>query len=339
MVEQNCPICNKNAIVGERDCYKINCSRCGEYLISRVAYSDLVDDPKTNFGIDSIEKRSVISHVLSKNNNRIKLTSDLIDEILKNNSLPNVVEQANNLILYLGEKLNSPSNKLIVEISTGIIELEKSINLYSNIGLNILTAIADFNYIRKYLIDNYIISREDTTLAPKVYGLQLTFLGWQKYEELRHSVENSKKAFLAMEFYSEEKEQKGIDYYFQKKIYPDFLKKSVEDTGYKLENPLLDPKSGNIHARLEVEIRNSRFVIAELSHHNNGAYWEAGFARGLGKPVIYMYNKEIGGTEKPHFDVGSDHIIFWEKDKPEEAAQKLKDCIRATLFGEAKMED
>lgn len=59
--------------------------------------------------------------------------------------------------------------------------------------------------------------------------------------------------------------------------------------------------AGNIQARLEVEIRKARFVVAELSHHNNGAYWEAGFARGLGKPVIYMYNKEVGKTERPTF--------------------------------------
>ena len=90
---------------------------------------------------------------------------------------------------------------------------------------------------------------------------------------------------------------------------------------------------------MEVEIRTARFVVAELSHHKNGAYWEAGFARALGKPVIYMYNKSIGKSEKPHFDVGSDHIIFWEKDNPQKAAEDLKAFIRATLFGEAKMID
>jgi nucleoside 2-deoxyribosyltransferase len=81
-------------------------------------------------------------------------------------------------------------------------------------------------------------------------------------------------------------------------------------------------------------------VIAELSHHNNGAYWEAGFARGLGKPVIYMYNKRVGNSDRPpHFDVGSDLYIAWEEDKPEKAADDLKGVIRATLFAEAVMED
>jgi hypothetical protein len=71
-----------------------------------------------------------------------------------------------------------------------------------------------------------------------------------------------------------------------------------------------------------------------------GAYWEASFARGLGKRVIYMYNKVIGGSGRPpHFDVGSDLYIAWEEDKPEKAADDLKGVIRATLFAEALMED
>jgi hypothetical protein len=100
-----------------------------------------------------------------------------------------------------------------------------------------------------------------------------------------------------------------------------------------------EPMAGNLHARLEVEIRAARFVVAELSHHNNGAYWEAGFAKGLGKPVIYMYNKTLGKSGRPHFDVGSDLYIAWEEDKPEKAADELKAVIRATLFEEAVMED
>ena len=39
-------------------------------------------------------------------------------------------------------------------------------------------------------------------------------------------------------------------------------------------------------------IRDAKFVIADLTHDNNGAYWEAGYAEGLGKPVIYICEKE-----------------------------------------------
>jgi hypothetical protein len=52
-----------------------------------------------------------------------------------------------------------------------------------------------------------------------------------------------------------------------------------------------------------------------------------------------MYNRAIGGSETPHFDVGSDHYILWEQDKPQKAADDLKAVIRATLFDEAVLED
>jgi nucleoside 2-deoxyribosyltransferase len=129
-------------------------------------------------------------------------------------------------------------------------------------------------------------------------------------------------------------------YFFQTTLLDQYLVPAVKQTGYDLANALrTEPMAGNLHARLEVEIRAARFVIAELSHHNNGAYWEAGFARGLGKPVIYMYNKVVGNSDRPHFDVVSDHYIAWEEDKPEKAADELKGVIRATLFAEALMED
>jgi hypothetical protein len=52
-----------------------------------------------------------------------------------------------------------------------------------------------------------------------------------------------------------------------------------------------------------------------------------------------MYNKVIGKSDRPHFDVRSDLYVPWEQDKPEKAADELKAVIRATLFGEAVMED
>jgi hypothetical protein len=168
-----------------------------------------------------------------------------------------------------------------------------------------------------------------------ISNVSLTLQGWSKYDAL-HKSTNGKSAFVAMKFQAAD----GENYYIQEVLLPKFLVDAVKQTDFVLGNPLSDnPQAGNLHARLEAEIKNARFVVAELSHSNNGAYWEAGFAKGLGKPVIYMYSKRIGGQEKPHFDVGSDQIIFWDEEKPEQAAQSLKDIIRNTLFGEAKQND
>jgi hypothetical protein len=224
-------------------------------------------------------------------------------------------------------------------------ETHKVRDLGGHLGLKINYEWPDLDFIITSLEEQGVIdvNRPNTISGSSVRGralpesLSLTFLGWQKYSELQRSIKDSRKAFVAMEFPDPNKKEKN--YFFQDILLEKYLVPAAKQAGYEIGNPLAkDPKAGNLHARLEVEIRASRFIIAELSHHNNGAYWEAGFARGLGIPVIYMFNRKIGGG-KPHFDVGSDLIVFWEEDKPDEAAQALKAVIRATLYEEAILVD
>jgi nucleoside 2-deoxyribosyltransferase len=303
--------------------------------------------------------RSIISHVLQKRNDKqAPITCEILVSILKDNSLPTPAEQANNLIIFLGEHLSSPGAVFTWgtsiwrsrEYGTTIFIDEPDMYIYAILGIKtgkdewndfhfIITALEEQKILRvnKNVVALRTSAVEEGTRASS-FKVSLTFVGWQKYEELRRSVKDSRKAFVAMDFANPEKREKN--YFFQETLLDKYLVPAVKQTGYALANSLRsEPTAGNIHARMEVEIRAARFVIAELSHHNNGAYWEAGFARGLGKPVIYMYNRTIGSWPIPHFDVGSDHIIFWEQDKPEKAAEELKAVIRATLFGEAITED
>lgn len=269
-----------------------------------------------------------------------ELICDILAGILKNNSLPTPVEQANNFITFLGQRLSSPGDTY-----EAFAQQTSQANIYGLLGLKTGTEDAerkDFQFIITALDEQKILKVQyesgQTSGGRKIpLYTSLTMDGWQKYEELQRSVKDSRKAFVAMEFPNPEKSK---DYFFQDELLDNYLVPAVKKTGYDLANALRsEPMAGNLHARLEVEIRAARFVVAELSHHNNGAYWEAGFARGLRKPVIYMYNKLIGESDRPHFDVGSDLHIPWEEDKPEKAGDELKAVIRATLFGEAVMED
>ena len=81
---------------------------------------------------------------------------------------------------------------------------------------------------------------------------------------------------------------------------------------------------------LRVEIQSSRFLIADLSHRNAGAYWEAGYAEGLGKPVIFTCS-EAKFAEASHFDTNHHFHVLWDETNPEAATKKLKASIRATI--------
>ena len=338
----NCCICEEQSVTCPPSYPSGNpqysCPRCGEYVIGFRAGAQFTDacrqaneirsDAALVYATIPIVKsiyekggaavaRSIVSHVLrkSKTTPPIHLTADDLQSILANNSLPTPAEQANNLIRFLAEKQQSYSHAFEIKQSHK--------EIHAIVGLLIGS---DLRFICDALYEQKILTPPSN--ATSLYEvLRLSFAGWQKHEELKRSVVNSRKAFMAMAFSPAQ--------YF-KELLRDYLKPAAKQTEYDLDNPLLiDPKAGNIHARMEAEIRTSRFVVAEITDGNDGAYWEAGFAKGLGKPVIYTCKKDV----KPHFDVGADYIIFWEEDKPEEAAAQLKAVIRATLFGEAKMMD
>jgi hypothetical protein len=83
-----------------------------------------------------------------------------------------------------------------------------------------------------------------------------------------------------------------------------------------------------------VEIRRSK-LFSELTGGNQGAYWEAGFAEGLSRPVIYTCEKKTD----IHFDTNHCQTVFWEEDKLDEAMDELKATIRNAFPGETKEED
>lgn len=79
--------------------------------------------------------------------------------------------------------------------------------------------------------------------------------------------------------------------------------------------------------------------MSDLTNNNIGAYWEAGYAEGLGKPVIYLCEKSQFNEFKTHFDTNHHTTVVWDENDMDAAVKNLKDTIRATLPLEAKMTD
>ncbi len=80
-------------------------------------------------------------------------------------------------------------------------------------------------------------------------------------------------------------------------------------------------------------------LLLHLTHGNQGAYWEAGFAHGLGKPVIYTCEaSRFDGTNR-HFDTNHHVTIKWKLDDLAAAETELTAKIRNTLPADARMTD
>jgi len=75
------------------------------------------------------------------------------------------------------------------------------------------------------------------------------------------------------------------------------------------------------------EIRRSPFLVADYTGQRGGVYYEAGFAAGLGIPVILTCRKD--DLKNIHFDVRQYNCIHWET--PSELARRLQVRIEAVI--------
>ena len=112
-------------------------------------------------------------------------------------------------------------------------------------------------------------------------------------------------------------------------FYVHVIEKAIRASGY--EPVRLDHKehNNNIDDEIIASIRSAKFVIAEMTGHRGGVYFEAGFAHGLGLPVIYMVQED--DKDNVHFDVQSQNFILWSPDDLPDARKRLENRILATL--------
>lgn len=90
---------------------------------------------------------------------------------------------------------------------------------------------------------------------------------------------------------------------------------------------------------MRVEIRSAKFLIADLTDENRGAYWEAGFAEGFGKKVYYTCEASKFEEAKTHFDTEHLFTIKWSPDNMPAALDELKSAIRNDFPTDAEQSD
>ncbi len=152
--------------------------------------------------------------------------------------------------------------------------------------------------------------------------VNLTLKGWEQYEAEKRGRFAGNYGFLAMQF-----DDANLEVFVLEVLKPTVR----EATGFELVDMRNISKAGIIDNIMRVQIRDAKFVIVDLTHDNNGAYWEAGFAEGLGKPVIYICEKEKFDAQKPHFDTNHCTTVPWSRDNDEGFCQELVATLRRSL--------
>ncbi|GHV40474.1 hypothetical protein FACS189490_05680 [Clostridia bacterium] len=156
-------------------------------------------------------------------------------------------------------------------------------------------------------------------------GFTITVKGLEKAEQLIQTNIDSKKAFVAMSFAPE-----------LKPVFDKAIKPACAECGYEAFKVSDVEHNNGIMDEIIASIKQSKFVIADLTCGNNGAYYEAGYAKGLGREVIYCCGKKWFDEHGVHFDARHLNLILWEeKDKDEEFRElkkRLTNRIRATIM-------
>jgi hypothetical protein len=249
----------------------------------------------------------------------LQLSSGDLKNIWQTERLPTPPRQADLLILLLGREQSSGSDPY--RITPQRLEGEIGAALSEDTGA------AAWRYIVDYLRQERLLTYGYDGPPNEQISIMLTIPGWSRYEELQDEPSNSRTAFMAMKFGKPELDE----------IFRDHLIPAVDATGFRLERLDMNPKPGLIDARMEVEIRAARFMVADLTYGSYGAYWEAGFAAGLGKPVFYTCEKGYFETDGSHFDTNHHYTVLWDSTEPQKAMEELKAAIRRSLPADAKL--
>lgn len=325
MNAQGCPACLRiqNVSFGTEgrwhDRMIVNCGCCGAFTLSRTA--------------DAVLRRQELEpHQRASLMHRIRRASERSDTMIDSNALQlwlddlkplSATDQIANLVLWLADHLRYPGERV-----------DLTFDRYQAI---VGAANADaFTWVLGHARDEGLIqgaAANQLGIPSRLVQATLTLKGWQAAEEWRRARTASQVAFAAMKFGDPQTDT----------LFREVLQPAVKLTGFQLRRLDNDQPAGLIDDQLRVAIRQSRFLLAELTHGNRGAYWEAGFAEGLGRPVIYLCRKDVFDSkeagERPHFDTSHLVTVVWDPADSAGTATRLKAHIRASLPGEAIMSD
>lgn len=162
--------------------------------------------------------------------------------------------------------------------------------------------------------------RGDGVLTGSLFGLTLD--GWERYEAELVGKVAGRYGFVAMKFGDERLED----------LISKIVKPEVQAAiGFEVVDLRNVARAGVIDNIMREQIRDAAFVLVDLTHDNSGAYWEAGYAEGLGKPVIYLCERAKFDEAKTHFDTNHCTTVMWSEGEESHFAQELVATLRRSL--------
>jgi hypothetical protein len=321
-LRQTCPVCETEPTEVQMwgPHIRVTCLRCGIFALARSVFDDLPvwfrEDPsrtsRMSYTIRRMQRQGP-PPIIHPNTVETYWVS----------RLPTPNEQANELILWIGDH----------QVGSAKPAVQRELALDAWIGAVLPLKPGSASGLR-WLIDAVEPSSGSPTLFTRSYShgevtLQLTLAGWKRHAELKHVQKASRTAFMAMKFGDAELVH-AVNHCFRP---------AVRRTGFELRVLTDQQEAGLIDDQIRAALVSARFVLADLTHGNPGAYWEAGFADGRGLPVIYTCRRAEWDRAKTHFDTNHMLTVVWDPTDLMPSEKQIAATIRATLRAEATQAD
>ncbi len=290
-------------VKGEGDRCWIDCPTCGKYGISGRVGTLLHNQAKAGsfefIGPPGSRKRANLSAYLYENPETLLTTSNI--EQLAAIPTPGFSQRRIKLLRAIEKESESLGDVVEVDVNSW------RSRAWCKSANEVITLI---QYLEK----------EELIVEPGSAGekclVQLLQKGWQLLESLDAPNRESQQGFVAMSFSPE-----------MLAIYESHIAPAIRAAGYDSLHVGKVEFTGDIIEEIMRQVRRSRFIVADFTEQKHGVYWEAGFALGMGLPVLWTCRQEFVG--KCHFDTNHFNHIVWTQ--PDELAIALTRRIEAMI--------
>lgn len=286
-----CPVCTLAegqsfpVSIDIRDTFHVKCERCGPFSIARTAVitrSEKIKKPILSAWI----RQKAIEGVSPP-----EFDSKSLDLVLKNLPKYSPVEKQALLLRGIMKNTQHPGSK---------------VSVFSEIDFPLAWAENkdELNYYIKALQERGLIGINTEGLSDNVidefpFEVWITPAGWEYLE--KHDLQPllPDQVFIAMSF------SKEMDNAWKLGI-----AQAISDAGYRPYRVDEKPHNEWIDAKIITEIKNSRFIVADTTEQKPGVYYEAGFAQGLNKQVLWCVRED--DLKNVHFDTRQIAHVVWK---------------------------
>ena len=300
---QMCPICAHPAHLRDDDTaidvFNVACERCGRFSLPGLlhfTFFELHNSPSTER--DLLPYLSAYTRQTSDNGERVVLDPTNWKEFALAHKDTAVSRKLFNLLALIAQRTRPGTSTKILEVDAPLLDCLDDLEL-------------------TYLLNTQV----ELGYIEQVHGPQTARLKAKGWEQIQAAIVNGipGKCFVAMSFDESLAEPYDHGIYLAVK------------TDCKMDPLRIDRVHHNekICDKLIAEIRTSHFLIADVTLQRAGVYFEAGFAMGLGRPVIWTCRQD--DMKNVHFDTRQYSHVVWTD--PYDLRTKLADRIKATIPG------